>query len=180
MSAYVVDRRTIDLILTAASDQDVERGLREAYPWQAGETIATDDDRREARSMLGRYLWCMNVRSVQYRYPSDAVADLPGPGDMTYRSGMQYAPMPEYEYRPTRIARTLASGMNPSKSEALRVIGAIHCYRYQSCELPEYGESAAERFVTRVECRMGTIVGEGWEYTEEEERTAPVSVLSLA
>lgn len=176
MSAYLVDPGTIDLLLTAAPDRTVDRALRDAYPH------ATDlpSDPGEARSMLGRYLWCMNARSVAYRYPSDDLESLPGTHPDEWLSGMAYHPMPAYEYRRTRIgAHGHGSLSGMSAGDARRVIGAAHCFRYQSCELPEWDDTAAARFVSAVIDHAAHALSDGWEYTRQEDGAAPVSVLSM-
>ena len=164
MSAYIVDPRTIDLLLTAASDQAVTEALRDAYPRGSWET----EDPIENKSTLGRYLWSMNVRSVQYRYPSDQLDTLPGYAPSEWMSGTQYHPMPAYEYTVTRIGRYSGHSVTEMPAaHAARVVAAAHCYEYQSCELPEYQNSPAQRFVR--DLVWTTASSDGWEYTTEED-----------
>lgn len=63
MSAFIVDRETIDIIATAAiADQDMPAIVRVA-----------------AASALGQALWLANVRGVASRYPNDLDRQRPGP-----------------------------------------------------------------------------------------------------
>lgn len=59
MSAWIVNRNHLDLLLTAALAWDL------AVPEQADE--------------IGRMLWAENLASVAYRYPDDSDGDRPGP-----------------------------------------------------------------------------------------------------
>ncbi|MGW0061410.1 hypothetical protein ACWDTT_15970 [Streptosporangium sandarakinum] len=65
---------------------------------------------------VGNMLWQTNFRSVNYRYEEDELE-------------------PVYNYRP------LARQIHP-----LAALKAIKCYRYQSCEHPEWEGSEADRF----------------------------------
>ena len=175
MSAFVVDRFTIHLLLTAAPDRVVVDTLRDVYP---GQTV-DESDMDALRSVLGRYLWSMNVRSVLYRYPSDTVDTVPGERPAC-EWGMIYSPLPEYEYRRTRIGHHGTGSVGGmSKADAARVLGAAYCYRYQSCELPEWNGTPAARFVSGVIDHAAHALSVDWEYTESDDMGGPVSIMSL-
>lgn len=166
MSAYVVDPRTVDLMLSVARDLDVMQALRGAYPFQDFAPLDSEDARDEARSMLGRYLLCMNVRSVQYCYRGEAVESLPG-HVFDFLLGMQYHPMPDYTFRRVRVD-TRDHGLSISAGAARRVLGAATCFDYQSCELPEWHGSPAWGFVVAVIRQCASALADGWEFTEED------------
>jgi hypothetical protein len=175
MSAYVVDPFTIHLLLTAAPDRLVMSTIRDVYP----EYYDTEDT-RAARSALGRYLWGINIRSVLYRYPSDTVDTMPGSHPDGYASGALYHPLPEYEYRRTRIGHHGTGSVGGmSKADAARVLGAAYCYRYQSWELPEWDGTPAARFVSGVIDHAAHALSVDWEYTESDDMGGPVSIMSL-
>ena len=158
MSAYVVDPGTIDVMLSAASDHAITGLLHDVYPHRT----FSDVDLSEQRSIAGRYLWCMNVRSVLYRYPSDTVDTIPGYSP-DYLAGMVYQPMPAYDFAPVRLDRAEHGAVLAERSARV-VLGAIHCYRYQSCELPEWDGTPADRFTLTLAYDVSSALSEGWEY----------------
>jgi hypothetical protein len=126
MSAFVVDRKHIDALVTAALDGCP---LRQGSPvsWyfpsieRPGDTLVTlQEKRRTARqedaSRIGAMLWAENVNSVNHRYTEDEWEDV-------------------YEYR--RYTGTLP---------AVQVLKAIDCYVYQSCEHDGWETSEAKQF----------------------------------
>jgi hypothetical protein len=106
MSAYIVSRKHIHYLVTAAAEYGLIR-FRE-------------------QDKTGQMLWDENIKSVQYRYNDDAVEDLPGPVNETYRY------------------RHLAIGNLPLVDPVV-LIKQCQCYDYQSCEHPGWETSAAKR-----------------------------------
>lgn len=150
MSAFVVDKKHIDLLVRAALnahpagqpgstrnmswwqvDEDGEyNGWRELN--RHAETM-TDDDHKSyfTPSQLGQILVSENVMSVHHRYPdtNPDAGDLPGPCDAFY--------MAPYVYTDPR--RDLTPG---------QVFKAIDCLDYQSCEHGGWRKSEAHAFLT--------------------------------
>jgi hypothetical protein len=156
MSANICGPEIVNLILSAANDRHVESALREAYK---GDPDMTDTD--AARSTLGRYLICMNVRSVQYRYNGESLDTLPG-YMFEFQEGTHFHPLPVYEFTRERLT-TRDHGFSLSMATACRVLGAIADYEYQSCELPEYFESPACGFMVDVMRTCATSAARAWE-----------------
>ena len=133
MSAFVVDKRHIDALLTAAlelsgpearmrylapgepEDTDYERG----EPW--GRTAVANARARvrylthENLTQVGRMLLFENMRSVGHRY------------DESFG-------LPEYEYECGKI-------LTP-----VQVLKALRCFEYQSCEHPGWHGSEGKAF----------------------------------
>lgn len=152
MSAYVVDKETIDALVTAAvigsRGQGPAQGhLRLRWPgieinreqaaipgdWRAEfdrSAVLWAEFGREATPTLadeiGHMLWFENVSSVAYRYPDDALDDLPGPAPSP-------SP-PDYTWRRTQL------------QPAVAILKAIGCYEYQSREHPGWPKSESYRF----------------------------------
>jgi hypothetical protein len=143
MSAFVVDKKHIDLMVCAA-----EHYGRQGYQgskmqwWQVDEDgeyagwrylYANEDERDEyyTPSQLGQILVNENIASVVGRYPDcDAdMGDLPGPCDAYY--------MGPYVYE--NPGRVLSPG---------EVFRAIDCLDYQSCEHDGWRKSEAFAFLT--------------------------------
>ena len=150
VSAFIVDKATIDVLVTAAvigsSDPGPVQGhlhlrwagvpvprarvacpgdywaelTRSAVVWSEIGRTATT----ETASEVGRMLWLENHASVAYRYPGGG--ELPGPYPMPILS--------DYEWRRTRLL------------PATVVLKAIGCLEYQSCEHPGWEASEAFRF----------------------------------
>ena len=149
MSAYVVNKRDIDLLVKAAlrSGPAGNPGIRQQLAWwrvdESGEYTGwnqvdefaehrSSDDYKQfvTPSRLGQALVDENVRSVAYRYPNtnpDA-GDLPGPIDAYY--------MGPYVYSDPRVDLTPGA-----------VFELIDCLDYQSCEHPEWRRSEAFAFL---------------------------------
>ena len=148
MSAFVVDKDTIDLLVAAAARVFELKG----------ETLEP-----HAADRLGQQLWDENVRSVAYRYsgagrtvcygadfaertPDTDTWDLPGTYTReTIAPGIELD-VPQwktpYTYAPAEISR-----------EALE--DATKSYRYQSCEHPEWEDSFAATFAEKLLAALG-------------------------
>lgn len=156
MSAYVVDPKTIDLLLAWVKRHGTpgDPGLM----WRNIEVPKDAPDLERPRELecdcledqqgifgpfstwrpgadinaTGQLLLDQNVRSVTARYPDETPDTLPGPADL--------ARVHEYEYRhPLERACDLATGL-PKEAWVIR---ACDCWRYQSCETADHEETAA-------------------------------------
>lgn len=131
MSAFVVSRETIDVLVCGAQfgwgrGPGGEYGLKW---WDVGPAELRDmhwsechEHRRDFNDLgadqVGAMLWAENRRSVDYRYE-------------------------ESELEPLYLSRHVA-GFRPTPVEVLK---ACDCYEYQSCEHPEWPRSEACSFV---------------------------------
>ena len=132
MSAYVVDKSTIDALIRAAKIERVDLYLQ--YCDIDCPADATDSERCD---LMGRVLWMENVRSVEYRYP-DSHDDLPGP---IPPEGITLREIAEnYRYD-----STYAPYLN-----AVGVIKAAKCLDYQSCETNDWATTPAKKLLTRI------------------------------
>jgi len=80
---------------------------------------------------LGRLLWNENLESLKYRYPNDGDGQRPGP------NGFRDNDVNTYKYR-TPSAELLTPVAQLKLAES---------YDYQSCEHPQYQDSAARQIV---------------------------------
>ena len=149
MSAFVVDKTHIDLLVKAAEHygRSEYQGSRMQW-WQVDENgeytgwryLDANEDAREeyyTLSQLGQILVNENVASVTYRYPdTDADAgDLPGPCDAFYMAPYVFTD-PGYVLSPAEVFR------------------AIDCLDYQSCEHPEWRKTEAFAFLAALRERV--------------------------
>jgi hypothetical protein len=158
VSAFICDLRTIDyLVAYARRKRDLRPVLdtpqRDALPptlrLLASPIVITDtspvrcyhwpvDD----ADATGRLLLAENIRSVRYRYPDDAPDELPGP-----------VPTPQadaYTFNPRGL---------PAELDPAWVIRAADCLRYQSCETPDWPETAACTILEAIrEAAIGALV----------------------
>lgn len=125
MSAYICDPRTIDYLVTWATNQrDLVAYAPEALPptgYDHARTGRRFDLRQLTPDQLGQILLAENVRSVRYRYPNDAPESLPGPCDQRRVWAYRFAP----------VRHQLAPW----------VISSCDCLRYQSCETDDYEQT---------------------------------------
>lgn len=140
MSAYVVDRVQIDVLMLAAQ----QFGRQHSITWKGDEE--NDSEMAELTvggwapncrqvtgdlSPVGRMLWRENVRSVQYRYEDTIETGiLPGPADFSELDTMTY---------------TAPGGIGPAL-DPVKVLVALRSYEYQSCEHPGWETSEAHAF----------------------------------
>ncbi|MDP9792586.1 hypothetical protein J2S43_001098 [Catenuloplanes nepalensis] len=87
----------------------------------------------EQADATGRTLWKENLVSVAYRYPADRDGTRPGPADFR-----------DHHVNTYRFARY------PGRADPEVVAAAAASLAYQSCEHPEWPESAACRWVTNL------------------------------
>jgi hypothetical protein len=165
MSAYVVDRDTIDLLVAAALTLP-ELGGRHGEPeftwWVQSEQrrhrinrpgLHPDDDpsARYTPDSLGRLLWTENVSSVSYRYPGERPNQLVGPADTRW--------LAEYTARTADLVGAIRAGRIRLADIASTVAG----YHYQSCEHPEWHDSVAAAFCRGLEVQLLRIYAHGEE-----------------
>ena len=151
MSAYVVEKKLIDAVLTYGLHQRefgplawywppanhpaaYERGIAipEASVIIAQEIRATLTEETVAR--VGQVLWDENVKSVNYRYD-------------------EYRPAESYHYKPFPVSLTPAN-----------VLGLINCLSYQSCEHPEWEDSEAYAILQSIKAAaIDALPGYSWE-----------------
>jgi hypothetical protein len=168
MSAFMVSKHHIDLIVTAAlhygSRYDSSAGVSWWRTDEEGNFQGWNEVRRYERTgddykqyvtpdQLGQMLVSENVASVSSRYPNDGPGELPGPTDCYY--------LKPYTYEPT--------GRIPTPGEVFK---AIDCLSYQSCEHPGWYSSEACRMLEALRLGACTRV-EGyeeapWEFTKTE------------
>lgn len=121
MSAFVVDKRHIDVLVRAAISYDYHGRL---YYYHNGSSKEVNHQNADE---VGQMLWNANVASVLYRYPHDSLESLPGRVDSPWL--VPYS----YDFQTTAIT-------------AVEVLKAIACFDYQSCEHPDYEASEAHSF----------------------------------
>lgn len=126
MSAFIVPKEHIDLLVTAGLRQPTHR---DRLRWYWGNPTKTRELDPATAHDVGQMLWGRNLASVAYRYPNDVSGTRPGPNDF------QDSHVTQYRFQ--RIMGTL--------NEAT-VLKAIQCYEYQSCEDPDWEGSEAKAF----------------------------------
>jgi hypothetical protein len=174
MSAWIVDRKHIDLLVSYAcrgyhgqyaGDARAARWVAEdpaeaAWPqWtyrDARHAVDVDGETVSGPDYLGRILWTENVRSIHYRYP-DTLDGGSYPGPLDFSAGEALA------YRHTDHAYML------TPREAIH---ACDCLDYQSCEHPEWRSSEAYRALQAIrELAIAALVTEGdsgpWGWDDE-------------
>lgn len=137
MSAFIVDRAHIDLIVSTAVDgPKTTRDVRPDHAWYPPYNAT-----RGAENVIGQMLVDENVKSVPYHYADSAHDGLPGPLSAYY--------LAPYAHR--RLVRRLTT------VEALK---ALDCYEYQACEHPGWATSKAFDFIEALRSRLiGTLPG---------------------
>jgi hypothetical protein len=116
MSAFIVSHACIDAIVTFAIDNRINYRV---------EDVTCVCEPADA-TKLGKLLLRENERSVQYRYPNDSNADLPG------RIGERAR---NYKFK---------------RDERPNVRMECECYDYQACETDDYEETVAHRIIQAV------------------------------
>ena len=125
MSAYLVSREHIDLLTDVIMRGPRDVAFNPTHAWSL--PLYLDDDLRTA-DQIGRELWTENLKSINARYPDtiDHPESMPGPAGITLEEISGYT----FTRQPYRL--TIPEAMK-----------AAHCYRYQSCEHPEWESSRA-------------------------------------
>ena len=127
MSAYIVDRETIQYLVQSGLEAGYQHRLSRRMRWYHDGKSHWLDDRNATE--VGQMLWDENIASVAYRY-SDSIAEgLPGPVDE-----------PGYTY----FHEDLTVGYRWDPAQVLK---AADCFEYQSCEHPGWWSSSAKAFI---------------------------------
>lgn len=140
MSAWVVSKTHIDLMVKAADAYSRRYGYTEFGWWRTDEKgefagwyrLGSSRDGGDIVEYVtwteaGQMLVDECVKSVRYRYPSDEPSDLPGPTERYYLEPYVFED-PGYVLTPAEVFK------------------AIDCYDYQSCEHPGWRQSSAYQF----------------------------------
>jgi hypothetical protein len=122
MSAYIVSHDTIDILVTFAIDNRI------SYRVEDITCICEPSD----ATKLGKLLMRECERSVQYRYPRDSNAELPG------------------------TVGERASNYKFKRAECFREFMRDHVdeYDYQSCETDDYEQSVAYRIISSIKSEL--------------------------
>jgi hypothetical protein len=139
MSAFIVSTDHIDALLTGAKIlcrpyapfRWYLKGCEQTH--DLASFVDPNDPDCDPISAVGRMLIAENVASVSYRYGEKDLAELPGPNDQTGLHG-------DYRFR------EFAGYPDP-----IVILKAVACYRYQSCETPDWEESEAFAFCDALE-----------------------------
>lgn len=149
MSAFVVDKRHIDLIVHA-----VIHGTEDGeHVWWSDSLLRQEiafclPNERDFGDELGQLLLDENVRSVRYRYDDDE-------NMIPYYARQPYCfePLP---FRPTVV----------------ELLKALNCYIYESCEHPDWEDSMAYKIVMLIRNHAIYMLPgyeeAPWEWTEDE------------
>ena len=181
MSAFIVDREHIDLLVTFGM-----RGYRSRYggdgqaarwtaedpaetPWREWtsrdirQPVEIDGEYLTGADYAGRILWTENVKSIHYRYPDtiEEGGDYPGHVDFSAGDALGYTHT-DHGYVLT----------------PLEAIHACDCLEYQSCEHPEWKTSEAYRCLQAIrELAISSLEGErgpwGWTSDDLSNRRIP-------
>jgi len=159
MSAYQVNRDTIDLIVSVLVSWNKRGGSPYVYtygePPTDPEVIAETEQHSTyaftradytTADALGRELIDANVKSLATRY-SDGIEMC------SYYSE-------SYTWKPVL----------DSQVSVARAMGAIGCYRYQACEFDGWRGSFAEGLANAAMERLIEMVSQGWDYSRDENR----------
>lgn len=169
MSAYQVNQDTIDLMISALIEWGGP-GNRSPYLYTWGalpndsQLLEETEDRGDYKitrvshteaDALGRELIDANVASLAGRY-SDGV-------DMCHYFAEAYT------WR----------RVDPDTVSVPRAMGAVNCYRYQTCEHATWRGSYADELSKRVMDRLVDIISEGWDYERPANAPQVVSIMDL-
>lgn len=151
MSAFIVNKSHIDAMLRARLGR--APNYLSWYHKGTHHQLTIDNADQVGQMLLGE---C--VRSVSYRYPNDPLTELPGRTDAEWIIPYTFYLM----------------GRRPTPVQALKLIS---CYKYQSCEHPEWESSEAQAFC---EALTATLIQNlpgyeeaPWEWEEERPATRP-------
>jgi hypothetical protein len=135
MSAYVVNKRHIDALVTGGLEE-MRRSRSSSFRWYQDDQPAAELTWDQADA-VGQMLWTENILSVEYRYPdlkgfADNENSLPGPIGLDRDEAYTFQPLNE-------------------PLSAVELLKALHCYEYQSCEHPAWATSSAKAFAEALE-----------------------------
>lgn len=135
MSAYLVGKDTIDLLVSAglwaARDGCMPQACGHSLDTDAFTVI--DDDGSRVMDLVGRMLWAENLASVAHRYPGDVSGDRPGPVGLTDADIYGY------------VTQLVAVDVEPGV-----IAAAVHCFEYQCCETSTWSSSPSADYCRAV------------------------------
>lgn len=158
MSAYIVNPRTIDYLVTWARRHGADhRQIRTSYCFGTWAEIPAEYRHAAegadqfgwrlnlgqiTRDDIGQILLDQNVRSVQARYPNYPV----------HNQRYSYRPVPVHALRPDWVVQS------------------CHCLRYQSCETRDYRETLAYHITQaiREDAIQAMVEAAPWGVTDED------------
>ena len=127
MSAYIVDRETIQYLMQSGLEAGFRHNKGRRMRWYHDRESYWLDDRNATE--VGQMLWEENIKSVAYRYRDTAHLGLPGPADETTYIYFHEDATVGYRWSPAQILK------------------AADCYEHQSCEHPGWESSSAKAFI---------------------------------
>jgi hypothetical protein len=122
MSAFVLSKKHIDLMVKTAVEGPRDRDPQSMWNWGGFNMLSTLG--YASANKFGQALVDENLKSIHYRYP-DTVADpsgTPGPIKRYYEK--------RYKFKEYPFALT-----------CVEMLKAIACYEYQTCEHDEWKDS---------------------------------------
>lgn len=147
MSAFIVGKAHIDALVVAGlklgrrhgepmtwfaqplTQEDERDAYQRGEPWGPRSIQLANERRREltgeTAERVGQMLWAENQHSVNHRYDEE-----------------EWEEVYTFDHR-------MAAWSVPI--DPIKVIGAIACYRYQTCEHPEWERSEASQYVDALE-----------------------------
>lgn len=168
MSAYQVNKDTIDLMVSVISDWGSRSLGRSIYTYgtpPADHELLEQTEIRDGYNItrgelteadaLGRELIDANVRSLATRY-SD---------------GVEMCSYYAESYTWQRVDRDQCS--------IPRAMGAVNCYRYQACEFAGWRGSFADELSQRVLDRLVDMISEGWDYERPVNAPRVISIMDM-
>ena len=169
MSAYQVNRDTIDLMVSALIEWGYPGGRSPyIYTWGA---LPTDPELLDNTEERGGY----NITRASYteadalgRELIDAnVASLAG----RYSDGVELCSYYAEAYTWRRV--------NQDTVSIPRAMGAVKCYRYQACEHDTWRGSFADELSARIMDKLVDLIAEGWDYERQANEPQVVSIMDL-
>lgn len=179
LSAYLVNKDTIDLLVSAALEPrwldphssgftiyahigEIRTDTDELAQRVAVDTYAKDHHTVTLRNgdgdLLGRELYAANYRSLMSRYPRDFNEE----GLAELLASYRYAPV-------WKDDATLS-----------QLLGALHCFRYQSCERSDERLGFWGYFCNWLERAAVSTMCQSWEYVRPVRTVPIVSIFEMA
>jgi hypothetical protein len=180
MSAYLVNQDTINLLASAALDPMWRgHGAHTSGVSVYAETGHLKCHTREARDLVRPDGWSKRFEVFEATYSDgDTLArELAAANyfSMIARYPKEHDLATMYEYAAGHSFQRISA----AEATRLDVLGAINCYRYQSCEAGDEYDRLWGRFCQALERRVvSELPGVGWEYKRPE--SAPVSIFELS
>jgi hypothetical protein len=133
MSAYICGEKTHKtLAIFAAQRSNGSRNRVNPEYLRRVKAYPNADHAEEVASFYADLLYQENIRSVQHRYPQDAVDQLPGP-----------------IVKEPALTVSLSDVCN-AKTDPVTVLKLCDCLEYQSCETDDWEETGAFELLERI------------------------------